>query len=255
MVALFLTAAVTVAASVLLVIQWRRMDREEKLNAIPVILAELDAVKRAPIPKSQWQWLCSAAGEGSLITDLQWQWLCSAAAAVTLDPDTAHCELSLSEDGKRVRLGKMKSLSDNRYRFDHWPCVLSREAFTSGRHYWELEVNDWWTIGVTIESAERKGKFSFCPQQGYWCLKSYWAGFFALTDPATCLPISLQLRKLGVCVDIEERKVSFYTVESRAHLYTFTDMAFPQGEKIYPVFWTGDEYKDLELLPAVSVEI
>ncbi|XP_069044058.1 butyrophilin subfamily 1 member A1-like [Lepisosteus oculatus] len=217
MVALFLTAAVTVAASVLLVIQWRRMDRKEKLT--------------------------------------EWRWICSASAAVTLDPDTAHCELSLSEDGKRVRLGQMKSLSYNRYRFDHWPCVLSREAFTSGRHYWELEVNDWWTIGVTIESAERKGKFSFCPQQGYWCLKSYWAGFFALTDPATCLPLSLQLRKLGVCVDIEERKVSFYTVESRAHLYTFTDMVFPQGEKIYPVFWTGDEYKDLELLPAVSVEI
>uniref|UniRef100_W5LW18 Ig-like domain-containing protein n=1 Tax=Lepisosteus oculatus TaxID=7918 RepID=W5LW18_LEPOC len=41
MVTLFLTAAVTVAASVLLVIQWRRMNREEKLNAIPVILAEL----------------------------------------------------------------------------------------------------------------------------------------------------------------------------------------------------------------------
>ncbi|XP_069044021.1 butyrophilin subfamily 1 member A1-like [Lepisosteus oculatus] len=53
MVALFLTAAVTVAAAALLVIQWRRMDRQEKLNAIPVILTELDAVKRAPIPKSR----------------------------------------------------------------------------------------------------------------------------------------------------------------------------------------------------------
>ncbi|XP_069044032.1 butyrophilin subfamily 1 member A1-like [Lepisosteus oculatus] len=157
MVALFLTAAVTVAASVLLVIQWRRMDREEKLNAIPVILIELDAVKRAPIPKSQWQWLCSAAGEGSPIPDLQWQWLCSAAAAVTLDPDTAHCGLSLSEDGKRVRLGERKSLSDNPHRFDKELCVVSREAFTSGRHYWEVEVNDdWWRIGVTRESAERK---------------------------------------------------------------------------------------------------
>ncbi|XP_069043971.1 butyrophilin subfamily 2 member A2-like isoform X3 [Lepisosteus oculatus] len=256
MVALFLTAAVTVAASVLLVIQWRRMDREEKLNAIPVILAELDAVKRAPIPKSQWQWLCSAAGEGSPIPDLQWQWLCSAAAAVTLDPDTAHCELSLSEDGKRVRLGEEEQdLSDNPHRFDEEPCVVSREAFTSGRHYWEVEVNRYWRIGVTRESAERKGGFSFSPQQGYWCLESHPYGFSALTAPVTRLPLSLRPRKLGVCVDIEERKVSFYTVESRAHVYTFTDMVFPQGEKIYPVFWTGDSDKDLELLPAVSVEI
>ncbi|XP_069044001.1 butyrophilin subfamily 1 member A1-like isoform X1 [Lepisosteus oculatus] len=217
MVTLFLTAAVTVAASVLLVIQWRRMDREEKLA--------------------------------------EWRWICSAAAAVTLDPDTAHCELSLSEDGKRVRWGQMKSLSDNPHRFDNCPSVVSREAFTSGRHYWEVEVNRYWRIGVTRESAERKGRFSFSPQQGYWCLDSYLSDFSALTAPATRLPLSLQPRKLGVCVDIEERKVSFYTVESRAHVYTFTDMVFPQGEKIYPVFCTWDSDKDLELLPAVSVEI
>ncbi|XP_069043949.1 E3 ubiquitin-protein ligase TRIM39-like isoform X1 [Lepisosteus oculatus] len=196
------------------------------------------AVKRAPIPKSQWQWICSAA------------------AAVTLDHDTAHCELSLSKDGKRVRWGQRKSLSDNPHRFDSWNyCVVSREAFTSGRHYWEVEVNDWWTIGVTRESAERKEGISFSPQQGYWCLYFGSFGFSALTNPMTDLPLSLRPRKLGVCVDIEERKVSFYTVESRAHVYTFSDMVFPQGEKIYPVFWTLDQYKDLELLPAVSVEI
>ncbi|MBN3316808.1 TRI39 ligase, partial [Atractosteus spatula] len=176
-------------------------------------------------------------------------------ATVTLDPDTAHCRLSLSEDGKRVRLGERKSLSDNPHRFDLWPCVVSREAFTSGRHYWEVEVNDLWRIGVTRESAERKGGFIFSPQHGYWCLKSYWSDFSALTDPRTRLPLSLRPRKLGLCVDIEEREVSFYTVESRAHLYTFTDMVFTQGEKIYPVFCTEDSDKGLELLPAVSVEI
>ncbi|XP_069043954.1 E3 ubiquitin-protein ligase TRIM39-like isoform X2 [Lepisosteus oculatus] len=179
-------------------------------------------------------------------------------SAVTLDPDTAHCELSLSEDGKRVRRGQRKSLSDNPHRFDKEPCVVSREAFTSGRHYWEVEVNRYWRIGVTRESAERKGNFSFSTQQGYWCLDynpySY-PVFCALTAPVTPLPLSLRPRKLGVCVDIEERKVSFYTVESRAHVYTFTDMVFPQGEKIYPVFCTRDSDKALELLPAVSVEI
>ncbi|XP_069054553.1 E3 ubiquitin-protein ligase TRIM39-like isoform X1 [Lepisosteus oculatus] len=194
-------------------------------------------VKRVPLPKSQWQWLCSAA------------------AAVTLDPDTAHCELSLSGDGKRVRwVEEEQDLSDNPHRFNDWECVVSREAFTSGRHYWEVELNHSWRIGVTRESAERKGEFSFSPQQGYWCL-DYYPDFSALTDPETPLPLSLRPRKLGVCVDIEQRNVSFYTVESRAHLYTFTDMVFTQGEKIYPVFCTGDSDKDLELLPAVSVEI
>ncbi|XP_069054452.1 butyrophilin subfamily 2 member A2-like isoform X1 [Lepisosteus oculatus] len=270
MVTFFLTVAVTIGASVFLLIQWRRMNTEETLweseiyyinavNGIPLLQAEMDAVKRAPIPKSQWQWLCSAAGEGSPIPDLQWQWLCSAAAAVTLDPDTAHCELILSEDRKRVRWGERKSLSDNPHRFDARRCVVSKEAFTSGKHYWEVEVNDWWRIGVTRESAERNGEFRLSPQDGYWWLNSYLSGFFdefsAVTDPVTHLPLSLRPRKLGVCVDIEEKKVSFYIVESRAHIYTFTDMVFTQGEKIYPVFCTGDRNKDLVLLPAVSVEI
>ncbi|XP_069043963.1 E3 ubiquitin-protein ligase TRIM39-like [Lepisosteus oculatus] len=191
----------------------------------------------------------------SLLTPEPWSRAELLHSAVTLDPDTAHCGLSLSEDGKRVRWGQRKSLSDNPHRFDYWECVVSREAFTSGRHYWEVEVNRYWRIGVTRESAERKGRFSFSPQQGYWCLYSDPGVFSALTAPRTRLPLSLRPRKLGVCVDIEERKASFYTVESRAHLYTFTDMVFPQGEKIYPVFWTWDQYKALELLPAVSVEI
>uniref|UniRef100_W5M5F8 Uncharacterized protein n=1 Tax=Lepisosteus oculatus TaxID=7918 RepID=W5M5F8_LEPOC len=165
-------------------------------------------------------------------------WPCSfiPTADVTLDPGTAHIALTLSEDGKRVRLGKEQDLSDNAQRFNYWLCVVSREAFSSGRHYWEVEVNDDWSIGVSRESAERKGGFSFDPQGGYWALYSGYSGFSALTDPVTRLPLSLQPRTVGVCVDIEERKVSFYAVESRVHIFTFTDMVLNQGEKIYPVF-------------------
>ncbi|MBN3304795.1 BT1A1 protein, partial [Amia calva] len=161
---------------------------------------------------------------------------CFPTADVTLDPDTAYCELTLSEDGKRVRRGDRQDLPDNHQRFDYWLCVVSRESFTSGRHYWVLEVNGWWTIGVTRESANRRGGISFTPQQGYWCLYCDSSSLFALTDPLTRLPQTPCPRMLGVCVDIEERRVSFYTVESRAHIYTFTDMRFPEGDKIYPFF-------------------
>nr|XP_015201704.1 PREDICTED: butyrophilin subfamily 2 member A2-like isoform X1 [Lepisosteus oculatus] len=203
MVALFIISAVTVAASVLLAIQWRRMDREEKR--------------------------------------VVYQLLCSAAADLTLDPDTAYCSLTLSEDGKRVQKGPWSNFPDNPQRFDSWACVLSREGFSFGRHYWEVEVNQYWRIGVTRESAERKGDFSFSPQEGYWMLE--YCSSHLKVHPKT----------LGVCVDIEKRKVSFYKVESKTHIYTFTDMVFNQGEKIYPVFWTWD-YKDLVLLPPVRCE-
>ncbi|XP_069044206.1 butyrophilin subfamily 1 member A1-like isoform X2 [Lepisosteus oculatus] len=251
MVALCVTAAVTVAASALLVIQWRRMDREEKLISLPVIQRELDAVKRAPIPKSQWQWLCSAADEERPIPELQWQWLRSAAADVTLAPDTAHCNLSLSEDGRRVSLGQEQDLPPSPQRFDSQPCVLARQGFTSGRHYWEVEMNDWWRTGVSRESAERKGDFSFSPQTGSWALGWDYPQLSALTDPKTNIPWRQQPRRLGVCVDIEERQVSFYNAESRTHIYTFTDMVLNQGEKIYPVFCTFN-HKTLVLVPPAS---
>ncbi|MBN3316199.1 BT3A3 protein, partial [Atractosteus spatula] len=169
-------------------------------------------------------------------------------AAVTLDPDTAHGELTLSEDGMKMRVGGWHSVPDSPHRFDYWDCAVSRQGFTSGRHYWEVESNSMWTIGVSRESAERKGMFSFTPQEGYWGLETDSSSFCALTAPQTPLPLRLLPKTLGVCVDMEERQVSFYNVESRAHIYTFAAMDLREGEKIYPFFRTLDWNKDLVLL-------
>ncbi|MGH0170438.1 UNVERIFIED_CONTAM: hypothetical protein FKN15_058701 [Acipenser sinensis] len=173
------------------------------------------------------------------------------AVDVTLDPDTASPLLTLSAEGKRVRLGWTRGLPDNPERFDRWECVLGREVFTSGRRYWQVQVggNTSWRLGVSRESAQRKGGFSMTPQQGYWTVG--WDGdkdeFIALTDPQTPLPRSLKPQKLGVYLDYEEGQLSFYNVETRSHIYTFTDMEFNLNEKLYPFFWTGDRYADLVL--------
>ncbi|XP_066577176.1 butyrophilin subfamily 1 member A1-like [Amia ocellicauda] len=161
-------------------------------------------------------------------------------ADVTLDPDTAHCELTLSEDGKRVRCGEWQDLTDNQQRFVD-AGVVNRESFTSGRHYWVVEVNGGCRIGVTREFSKTRD-FSVTPQQGYWALHCD-SSFSALTAPQTPLPQTLLPRKLGVCVDIEERQVS--SVEYRAHIYTFTDMQFKKG---YPFFYSWNEYKELVIL-------
>ena len=89
-----------------------------------------------------------------------------------LDPDTAHPELFLSQDQRSVRRGPSRqSLPDNPERFDCRPCVLGAESFSSGRHYWEVEVGNVmvWSVGVCADSVQRKGEALLVPQiSGSW---------------------------------------------------------------------------------------
>ncbi|KAI4879541.1 hypothetical protein NFI96_024234 [Prochilodus magdalenae] len=168
-------------------------------------------------------------------------------ADLILDPGSAHCSLVLSEDGKRVRLGERKPSDSGARIFDKREFVMATGGFTSGRHYWEVEVNREFTIGVTRASAERRGKFNLTPPGGYWCLYHYIQSFTALEEPSRRLPIKAVPRVLGVCVDVEERWVTFYNAETKAPIYTFTQMDFADGERIYPVFSTLEKSAGLEI--------
>ncbi|XP_062404273.1 E3 ubiquitin/ISG15 ligase TRIM25-like isoform X1 [Sardina pilchardus] len=162
-------------------------------------------------------------------------------ANVILDPDTAHSQLILSTDGKSLTLGKSVSLNipDNRERFDYWFFVLGKEGFSSGRHFWQVVVNSSCIIGVTKDSAQRKGNFPFRPELGYWLLrcKQLESQFFAWTYPLTACSVHSGL--LNVCLDVEERWVAFFHANWE-HIYTFRKMGFNKGEKIYPVFYNMD---------------
>ncbi|CAM2101788.1 unnamed protein product [Caretta caretta] len=86
---------------------------------------------------------------------------------VTLDPNTAHPELVLSEDQKSVRRGDTwQDLPNNPERFDTELCVLGCEGVTSGRHCWEVEVGDgqYWAVEVARESVRRKGWINYNPE-------------------------------------------------------------------------------------------
>ncbi|XP_039373554.1 E3 ubiquitin-protein ligase TRIM39-like [Mauremys reevesii] len=158
---------------------------------------------------------------------------------VTLDPDTAHPDLVLSEDRKRVRQGvKRQDLPNNPERFDTFPEVLGAEGFAGGRRYWEVEVGDkpGWELGVCRESVSRKGQDTFSPGNGYWVVGLRDGGYEALTSPATPLPMSIRPSRVGIFVDYDAGEVSFYNVTDRSHLFTFTDTF---SGKLHPYFCPG----------------
>ncbi|KAL6111056.1 trim39 [Pungitius sinensis] len=163
------------------------------------------------------------------------------AVDVTLDPETAQCELILSDDGKQVKLGDVrKNLPNNPKRFSYWLCVLTKQSFSSGRFYFEVQVEGKtrWDSGVIRESVTRKGNISLSPQNGYWIIRLINGNeYTALDDPPVDLSVKSGLQKVGVFVDYEEGVVSFYDVEAAALIYSFTGCSFT--EKLFPYFNPG----------------
>ncbi|KAK4812381.1 hypothetical protein QYF61_018831 [Mycteria americana] len=161
---------------------------------------------------------------------------------VTLDPETAHPELTLSEDRKSVRRGSKKlllSLFDNPKRFGTAPVVLGSQVFFSGRCYWEVQVGDKpeWGLGLCRESASRKGNVLFSPNNGYWVLWLQNGGNYeALTSPVSPLTLSVRPRRIGIFLDYEAGEISFYNVSDRSHIYTFTDKF---SGNLRPLFFLG----------------
>uniref|UniRef100_A0A8C5C7A1 Uncharacterized protein n=1 Tax=Gadus morhua TaxID=8049 RepID=A0A8C5C7A1_GADMO len=160
---------------------------------------------------------------------------------VTLDPDTAHPKLFLSEDGKQVHDGGVrKELPDNPKRFTWFTCaVLTRQSFSSGRFYFEVQVKDKtvWGLGVARESIDKTRWTRWTPETGYWTLDYNKDKLVFNDNPDVRLPLRARLQKVGVFVDYDEGLLSFYDVEARVHIYSATGCAFT--EPLYPILYPG----------------
>ncbi|KAM9120059.1 butyrophilin subfamily 1 member A1-like [Pangshura tecta] len=186
-----------------------------------------------------------------LQVDLEWRRSLSNAVNVTLDPDTAHPHLVLSEGGKCVRCGDTQQrLPNNPERFDTKPCVLGCEGFTSGRHCWEVEVGGgrFCAVGVARESVRRKGWISRSPEEGIWAVEQCGDQFRALTSPVTPLTLSRVPSRIRVCLDCDRGQVTFIDAGDEAPIFTFPPGSVPGG-RIRPWFWVCDTDTQLRLCP------
>nr|XP_023970085.1 tripartite motif-containing protein 15-like [Chrysemys picta bellii] len=165
-------------------------------------------------------------------------------ANVTLDPKTAYPEFIVSEDRRSVRWGRTRqTLPDNPERFDTEPCVLGCEGFTSGRHYWEVEVEvevEGWgfcVVGVARASVSRKGEISLNPEQGIWAVQCSGDQCWAQTSPEQRIPFPPGRApcRIRVHLDYERGQVAFFDAGTGDQIVTFPPASFA-GERICPFF-------------------
>ncbi|XP_060785416.1 butyrophilin subfamily 3 member A1-like isoform X1 [Neoarius graeffei] len=188
----------------------------------------------------------------------EWKTLTRSPAKVILDLNTANPTLKLSADGRSVRTKTHKEfhseksyydyLKKSKHKYDGWMCVQAQEGYSTGKHYWEVDVTGKcdWRIGVVKESAQRNGFTKLNTAAGYWTLRLQVGSLLALTEPVTKLnqePPS----KIGVYLDLEEGQVSFCDAVKRKVIYTFK-AEFSKCEKLYPVFGTVETDKPLKII-------
>ncbi|XP_058141345.1 butyrophilin subfamily 2 member A2-like [Dasypus novemcinctus] len=181
--------------------------------------------------------------------ELRWRRTVLQAADVVLDPATAHPELFLSEDRRSVFRGaRRQEVPDNPERFDLWQCVLGLERFSSGRHYWEVEVEDVmaWAVGVCGADLPRKGEEA--AGDGVWALELFGDQYRPLAAPALLLPLRERLGRVGVFLDYEAGDVSFYHMRDRSHIYTCPRAAF--AGPLRPFFLLVSNDSPLAVCPA-----
>ncbi|XP_060706462.1 E3 ubiquitin-protein ligase TRIM39-like [Hemiscyllium ocellatum] len=178
--------------------------------------------------------------------------------SLTLDPNTANDQLIISEDLRSVEhsnaeRGEEEDLPDTPERFDEYLYVLSSQGFTSGIHYWEVDLRNkvQWVVGVCGESSRRKGAFLPLTTEGYWVMSLFNENDYrASTVESTTISVEVKPWKLGVYLDYEGGELVFYNADNMSHLYTFSDTFI---EKLFPIFspcnnLTGKNGESLTLL-------
>ncbi|XP_071329118.1 zinc-binding protein A33-like [Trachinotus anak] len=111
--------------------------------------------------------------------------------------------------------------------------VFSSNQFTSGQHYWEIEVGkrDYWKVGV---------------QNNYL---SYNEPKYVTSGQNTEVSFTGTPRKIGIYLDCLSQELSFYDAENMTHIHTLTDcsMSLPVTAYFEYKFSKGADHNPLRV--------
>ncbi|KAM9316314.1 E3 ubiquitin/ISG15 ligase TRIM25-like [Gastrophryne carolinensis] len=150
-------------------------------------------------------------------------------ADIALDAKTVGRRLLLSRDKKTAEKSEAcLDIPETKENFYYDPQVISVQTFSSGRHYWEVDVlNSWrWRVGMCYSSIGRKREDGFligCNKKS-WCLSQEFQRYSVQHDyKETRLPSGIFSNRIRIYLDYEAGQISFYGLcEPTRHIYTFT---------------------------------
>ncbi|XP_044539668.1 probable E3 ubiquitin-protein ligase TRIML1, partial [Gracilinanus agilis] len=156
---------------------------------------------------------------------------------ISLDPETHSFHLIVPEDFKYLKY-EPDSQDQPDKQEDYFVTVLGAQTFTSGTHYWEVDVEGQteWVLGICEDSVSKNGNVSilFEDVRAIIGLKDenemlFWrsSDFF----------YKMPTNKVGILLNYEEGNVSFYDMKNRCVLFSFPNSAF-QGP-VRPFFSTS----------------
>lgn len=132
--------------------------------------------------------------------------------------------------------------------------ILGTKGFTSGRHYWEVQVGlrTDWDVGVAKETVTKTGRVTLKRENGFFAIGKRGSDYKVHCTNDTVLYLCPRPTNVGVYVDYMEGRVSFYDVTRKLHIYSFTGESFK--EKLFPYFYLYSWAKKSKPLVITSME-
>ncbi|XP_038855057.1 tripartite motif-containing protein 16-like [Salvelinus namaycush] len=154
---------------------------------------------------------------------------------LTLDPNTAHTHISLSEGNRKVTYtGQVQPYPDHPDRFTNQYQVLCREGL-SGRCYWEVEWSSYVITAVSykdISRTETDNIFGYNDKS--WSLQYYRGGYWFRHNNVETKVSGPQSSRVGLYLDHKAGTLSFYSVSDTMTLLHRVQTTFTQP--LYPGF-------------------
>ncbi|XP_071223954.1 E3 ubiquitin/ISG15 ligase TRIM25-like isoform X1 [Salvelinus alpinus] len=158
---------------------------------------------------------------------------------LTLDPNTAHCNLSLSDGNKKITAKPGHLYLDHPDRFTYCCQVLCSEGL-SGRCYWEVEMsgNDV-SIAASYKDIKRTGGNDSVLglNDKSWSLQCYHGGYRFRHNNVETQVSGPQSSRVGVYLDHKAGSLCFYSISGTRSLLHRVQTTFTQP--LYPGFCFG----------------